>query len=280
LNLYLGYRILKIAVNFAHRIYPPTVPIITLLTDLGLKDSYLPQVKGEILRELPDANIVDISHEVQPFNIGQAAFILGACYSSFPPGTIHLTGIDADQQLDQKFVAVRTNDYVFLGYDNGLVSLVFREEDIKETVHLNFQREDLVFPLKNVLVPAAVSIAKGQPLSTIGTPGNYRMKANLRPVMEESIIRAMVVYNDRLGNAITNLHRDDLLRYGENRKLTVYISKSEVFSEIHTHYTEVPEGEKLCLFNTQGYLEIAINKSTAAGLLGLKPGHTVLIEFL
>jgi S-adenosylmethionine hydrolase len=98
--------------------------------------------------------------------------------------------------------------------------------------------------------------------------------------MEETIIRASVVYNDRLGNAITNLHIDDLGRYGTERKFRVFISRSEYFDEVHTHYSQVPEGEKLCLFNTQGFLEIAINKSTASGLLGLKPGHTVLVEFL
>lgn len=256
------------------------MPVITLLTDLGLKDSYVPQVKGELLRALPDANIIDISHQVQPFDIAEAAFILRGCYKSFPPGTIHISGIDADQALEQKFIALRTDDYFFLCYDNGLLSLVLNEEEIRETIHLSFEEKDLVFPMKNIFLPAAIAIAKGKLLSQFGTPGTYRVKANLRPVMEEHIIRASVVYNDRLGNAITNLHKDDLIRYGTDRKFRVFISRSEYFDEVHTHYSQVTEGEKLCLFNTQGFLEIAINKSTAAGLLGLKPGHTVLVEFL
>lgn len=90
------------------------VPVITLLTDLGLKDSYVPQVKGELLRALPSANIIDISHQVQPFDIAEAAFILRGSYRSFPPGTIHISGIDADQELEQEFLALRTDEYTFL----------------------------------------------------------------------------------------------------------------------------------------------------------------------
>lgn len=255
------------------------MPVITLLTDLGNKDFYVPLVKGQILSALPNANITDISHEVHPFNIAEAAFILKGCYKAFPTGTVHIIAIDSEQEKEPACILVRAEDQYFITHDSGFISLVLEEEAIEEVINLPFDAADLVFPSSKIFVPAAVAILEGKKLQTLGTPGNFVRKANLRPVIEESIIRATVVYIDNFGNAVTNFHISDFERYRGSRPYRIYISRQEYFDKISRHYGEVPEGEKVCLFASNGFLEIAINKGNGSGLLGIKIGKTVLIEF-
>lgn len=257
------------------------MPVITLLTDLGNKDFYVPLVKGQLLSALPDANITDISHAVEPFNIAEAAFILKGCYKAFPPGTVHIIAVDSEQEMEPACVLVKAAGQYFISHDNGFISLVLDDETaIEEVINLPFSAEDLVFPSSRIFVPAAIAVLQGKKLQTIGTPGNFLRKANLRPVIEETIIRASVVYIDNFGNAVTNLHRTDFERYHGSRDYRIYISRQEYFDEISQYYGEVPEGEKVCLFGSNGFLEIAINKGNGSGLLGIKVGKMVLVEFL
>lgn len=236
-------------------------------------------LKGQILGALPNANIIDISHAIEPFNIAEAAFILKGCYKAFPPGTIHIVAVDSEQEREPACVAVQAADQYFITHDSGLVSLVLEEEAVQAVVSLPFSVEDMVFPSSKIFVPAAVQIAEGKTLQNLGTAARFVRKASLRPVVEESIIRASVVYIDNFGNAVTNLHKNDFDLYGMGRKFRIYISRREYFDEINKFYGEVPEGEKLCLFASNGFLEIAINKGNGSGLLGIKIGKPVLVEF-
>jgi S-adenosylmethionine hydrolase len=256
-------------------------PIITLTTDLGNKDPYVPAVKGYILGRQPGANIIDITHRVTPFHIAEASFILKGCFADFPEGTIHIISVDADYEMEQRFIAAAAAGHYFICPDNGVLSLIIEEEQISEVVELPFTTDQLVSPLKNILTPAACSLLTGEALNSLGSAWKgFVRKTHMQPVMEESIMRGTVIYVDNHGNAITNIERNHFGRYGENRKLQIYIRRNEYFDRMYTHYNEVPEGEKVCLFGTNGLLEIGINKGNASGLLGLKPGHTILVEFL
>ncbi|RYD81451.1 MAG: hypothetical protein EOP53_06370 [Sphingobacteriales bacterium] len=256
------------------------VPVITFLTDLGNKDYYVPLMKGQILAAQPNANIIDISHAVEPFHIAEAAFILKGCYKAFPQGTVHIITVDSEQELQPACIMVRAAAQYFICHDNGFISLVLDETEIEEVINLPFFAEDLVFPGSRIFIPAALAVLEGKKMQTLGTPANFLRKGNLLPVIEESIIRASVVYIDNFGNAVTNLHQSDFERYGAGRKFRIYISRQEYFQEICKYYGEVPEGEKVCLFASDGFLEIAINKGNGSGLLGIKIGKTVLVEFL
>jgi S-adenosylmethionine hydrolase len=255
--------------------------IITLTTDLGYKDFYQAALKGSILSQLPNANIVDISHDVAAFNIPQAAFILKNAFHYFPKGTVHLIGIDSVFNEKTRYLALRYRDHYFIGSDNGIFSLLFEEEPT-EIVELNIMQDlkYLHFPLSDIFPKAASHLAKGGKLREIGIPvSGVEDRMTIQPVIERDIIRGSVIYIDSFQNIITNITKEIFTSVQLNRDFTLFFKRNESISQLSWHYNEVPEGEKLCLFGISNHLEIAINKGNASGLLGLHLGDIVRIEF-
>lgn len=255
--------------------------IITLTTDLGHKDFYQSAVKGAILSLLPDVNIVDISHQIAPFNVAQAAYVIGNAYRFFPAGTVHVIGVDTHYQPVSRYLALARDGQFFIGPDNGIFSLLF-EEDPEEVVEINMRSaaEFAHFPLLDVFVKAACHLAGGQPLDTLGAPAaELNRRAFLQPVHGPDLIRGSVIHIDSFQNVITNIKRELFEQVRNKRPFELYFSRNESISEISRYYNEVQEGEKLCLFGISGHLEIAINKGNAAGLLGLDLGDIVIMQF-
>jgi hypothetical protein len=255
--------------------------IITLTTDLGYKDFYQAALKGSILSQLPNANIVDISHGVSAFNIPQAAFVLKNAFHYFPKFTVHLIGIDSVFNEKARYLALKYKDHFFVGSDNGIFSLLF-DEDPSEIVELNIMQDlkFLHFPLSDIFTKAATHLAKGGKLKDIGVPVQaVEQKITIQPVIERNIIRGSVIYIDSFQNVITNVTKEIFTHEQNARDFTLFFRRSESITQLSWHYNEVPEGEKLCLFGISNHLEIAINKGNAAGLLGLHIGDIIRIEF-
>ncbi|MGY3052317.1 S-adenosylmethionine hydrolase [Pedobacter sp. UYEF25] len=255
--------------------------IITLTTDLGSRDFYQSALKGSLLKNMPTANIIDITHDVPSFNISYAAFVLKNAYVYFPKNTVHLIGIDSVYSQHTKYIALKYHDHYFVGADNGIFSLLF-DGDPEIIVELNILQDlkYLHFPLVDIFVKAATHLAKGGKLIEIGVPiSDMEEKTLLQPVIEKDMIRGSVVYIDTFCNVISNITKDLFTRLQKNRDFTLYFKKSETITQLSWHYNEVPEGEKLCLFGISNHLEIAINKGKASGLLGLHLGDILRIEF-
>ncbi len=255
--------------------------IITLTTDLGSRDFYQSALKGSILSLLPTVTIVDITHEISPFNIPQAAFVLKNAFPYFPAGTVHLIGIDSVFSEDTRYLAMSYRGHYFVGSDNGIFSLLF-EEDPTELVELNIMQDlkFLHFPLTDIFAKAACHLAHGGKTREIGLPTHpIEEKMSLHPVIDRDIIRGSVIHVDIFQNVITNISKELFTKIQRNRDFTLYFRRNESISQLSWHYNEVPEGEKLCLFGISNYLEIAINKGNASGLLGLNVGDIVRIEF-
>ncbi len=258
------------------------MPIITLTTDLGLKDFYLAAVKGFILSSLPDARIVDVTHHIPSYHITQAAFILGNAYHYFPEGTVHLVSVDNSYEPSPKFVAVKANGHYFIGPDNGLFSLFLKAEEIEKIVKINLRILDdyIHFPIKDILVKSAVHLAKGGNMEFLGRKINHlNVKTIIQPVVDPDQIRGSIIYVDSFKNAITNITRDLFESVSKGRKFTILFKRSETVDKISLQYSDVLEGEKLCLFGITGYLEIAINKGEASSLLGLHTGEAIIVQF-
>ena len=140
--------------------------IITLTTDLGLKDYYVAGIKGHILSQLPDANIVDISHEIPAFNISVAAFCLKNCYYDFPKGSIHIIGVSPEANEFTRHVVIKYQNHYFIGADNGIFSLLFDEiPEVIFDLNIISNEEKRTFPTKDIFVSAACHIGRGGTLN-------------------------------------------------------------------------------------------------------------------
>ncbi len=257
--------------------------IITLTTDLGTLDPYLASCKGRILQQIPNANIIDITHQIRPFNIAEAAFVLKNCFREFPPDTVHLVSVESAPAREMPaFLVVRIADQILLGRDNGVLSLL-SEEPPESAVCLPDTMgalENGKFPLKDVLIPAACRLLNGEKPEDLGEAvGQIHLRSELKAVIKDSVIRGTVIHTDRFGNIVTNISKYDLHRFRHFETCSVHFSRTEYFDTISSGYDDVPEGEKVCFFGSAGLLEIAINRGNASQLLGIDPGHIILIEF-
>lgn len=262
--------------------------ILTLTTDLGTKDHYTAAVKAAAFRQIPDVRIADVSHEVPAFNISEAAFLLRNVWRDFPEGTIHIIGTDTRWSKATPYAVVRKEGHYFIAADNGVFSLLFDSPEDSEVYHLRTTgEEDPGFPTKSVFIPAAAAIAAGKALGDIGIAASgYKVRPSVHPVAEYDNIRGTVIYVDRYGNVITNITRTLFEERIGHRTFSIVLRRGDRdLKRISRTYDEVQEGEKVALFTSGGYLEIAINRGTqdsgggASSLLGLRKNDVVRIEF-
>ena len=262
--------------------------IITLTSDMGIKDFYLASIKGAIYKGHPDAFIVDISHYVTPFDIAQAAFILKNSWPDFPEGTIHIISVDPESIEGKHHVIVDYEGQYFIGNDNGMFSLMFNKSPdkvwiIKPPVNIGSSP----FPSKSVFVWAATQLAQGVRPEDIGerTDGVHSRPA-FHPVVSHDLIKGMVIFIDGYGNVLTNIDKELFEKTRKNRNYTIFFRGLNYgIKKIAQSYNEVPPGERLAIFGAGNFLEIAINKGVegsgggANKLFGLKLNDVVRIEF-
>ncbi|WP_178984976.1 SAM hydrolase/SAM-dependent halogenase family protein [Winogradskyella helgolandensis] len=274
--------------------------IITLTTDFGEKDHFAGAIKGAIYSELEEIRIVDISHSVSPFNISEAAYIIQNAYSSFPKGTIHLIGIDSELSPENKHIAVKLDDHYFICANNGIMSMICAEIAPEKIVEINIHdRVETNFPVLDIFVKVACHIARGGTLDVIGKVINtIKPIKNLVPFIndEHNQIIGSVIYIDNYGNVVTNIKRKFFESVQKTRPYEVS-ARNYKFEKIHNKYTDIidfdmeeskrnVDGKGLVVFNSSGYLEIAVYKSNctsvggASTLMGLKTMDTVTVNFL
>lgn len=274
--------------------------IITLTTDFGEKDHFAGSIKGAIYNESEDFKIVDISHSVSPFNILEAAYIVQNSYSSFPKGTIHIVGIDSELHEENQHIAVKLDGHYFICANNGIMSMISAEIAPEKIVEINIHDKIVSnFPVLDVFVKVACHLARGGTLEVIGkTIDKLKPIKNMLPFVndDQSQIIGSIIYIDNYGNVITNIRRKffDAIQKGRSYEVS---ARNYKFREILSKYSDIvnfdtpeetrnDEGKKMALFNSSGYLEIAVYKSdnatvgSASTLLGLQLRDTVTINFL
>ncbi|MUU77440.1 SAM hydrolase/SAM-dependent halogenase family protein [Winogradskyella endarachnes] len=273
--------------------------IITLTTDFGEKDHFVGAIKGAIFSELEQINIVDISHSISPFNIAEAAYIIQNAYSSFPKGTIHLIGIDSELSPENKHIAVKLDDHYFICANNGIMSMICNEIVPEKLVEINIHdRVETNFPVLDIFVKVACHIARGGTLDVIGKVINtIKPIKNLIPFVndEQNQIIGSVIYIDNYGNVVTNIKRQFFESVQKTRKFEVS-ARNHKFDKIYNRFSDIidfdveeskrnVDGKGLVVFNSSGYLEIAVYKSNcltvggASTLMGLKNMDTVTVNF-
>lgn len=253
--------------------------IITFMSDFGLRDHYVAAVKAKILSLSSDIQIVDISHEIEDFNISHAAFVLSAVFRDFPQGTVHIVAVSAQETFTEKFIAVELEGHFFVGTDNGIFSLI---SDVVPTkiIFLNEQNaKSNTFSAKTLMAPIAVELAKGVEILTLGTEiPLLNKKFNRQIKVTRNTIGGNVIHIDHFGNLITNISKEAFEPLRDKREFTVTFRRQNI-NTIHSNYTSVDEAECAIFFNSLDFLEIAINKGNASQLLGMEYDGGVIVEF-
>lgn len=263
--------------------------VVTLISDLGTKDYYLSAVKAAALQAIPNLSWVDISHQIPAFDMAKAAFVLKNVWREFPKGTVHIIGLETDWGMETPYVIVEKEGHYFVGTDNGFFALLFNGEPADKVHRLNMKGdENLTFPTKTIFIPLAAHILKGDKLSDIADlKESYRNRTWITPVVEHDNIRGTAIYIDAYGNVITNITQELFAEVVGDKDFNIVLRRGD--SDLRTisrTYNEVPMGEKVALFTSAGYLEIAINRGVegsgggAADLLGIHENDIVRIEIL
>jgi len=272
--------------------------IITLTTDFGLKDHFVGALKGKILSKYPEAQIIDISHHIDLFNIAEASYVIKSAYTSFPEGTVHLIGVDSERTASNKHVILHYNNHYFVCADNGILSLLLQKESPQNLFEINIaDRLESNVSDMDIFVSVASHVAKGGSLNAIGIEMEHLKPINEIQANTESdknSIKGNVIYIDHFGNCVTNISQEMFYEIGNDRAFEIKFG-TKTIKKIHQSYSDFTirenytlkdyEGEKLALFNEAGFLEIAIYKSnpntvgSANSLLGLKYRDVVSVEF-
>jgi len=273
--------------------------LVTLTTDFGHKDYSISVIKAALLEQIPNVNIIDVSHEISPYNPSETAYILKNAYKVFPQGTIHIIGVESEYTPENIHLVMQLEGHFFIGADNGIFSLI--KEDIKpeKVVAINIHKTvNSSFPVLDVFVQVAAHIARKGTLEVIGSPVNkIKELTNIKPVISQdgNQIMGSVIYIDNYGNVITNITQKLFKEIGKSRAFTIN-ARTVKFKQIHKSYSQAidfnlpkeqreEDGKKLALFNTSGHLELAVYKSnpntvgSASSLFGLEYRDLISIQF-
>ncbi len=248
------------------------MPLLTLTSDIGSRDYLVSAIKAQLLQINFDFQVIDISHNIPPFNYPQAAYICRSAIKNFPPFTYHLILVNLfDSKPEQLLLAYHKDQYLLCA-DNGLLTMILEEKPelvigipldklaVKNTVYCTMIMGKVVNQLVN-----------GESIKDIGLPDvSYLEKHHLRPLLDNNWIEGQIIFIDNFENVIVNITREQFEEQRKGRSFRIVFKRDEMIDRISESYADVNEGEKLALFNSAGYLEIAINKGNAAGLFGLK----------
>jgi S-adenosylmethionine hydrolase len=251
--------------------------LITLLTDFGYRDHYVAALKARLLQLDAALPVIDISHGVEPFNIAHAVHVLQAVFRDFPVGTVHVVGVD-DHGVGAEpgWQAALFEGHYFVAGDNGILALL-----------CNGAPEELVAlpaavtpsPTRDVLLPAAVALAQGEPLTSLGPLVTEFHQLNNRQLrIQDHRVTGHVAHVDHYGNLITNISRTAVEAVGHGRPYAVHFGR-DVVREVHSNFSAVPPGEAVAVFNSQGCLCLGICQGNASELLGLHFDSQVDVRF-
>ena len=254
-----------------------TKRLITFLSDFGTADGYVGSVKGVIKTMLPDAEIIDITHDIEPFNISAAAFTLLNYYRHFPHETIHLVVVDPGVGGSRRPIIIRTAHHYFVGPDNGVFQFIVSREACKayeiNPAVINRTTSSATFHARDIFAPAAAMLARGASPGELGTKVD-RLTEIVASVFSKDSGELVVssVSIDHFGNIIAGFSRQDLARLQKDRVVSVRL-KNFSTNTISLFYSEKNPGEPLALWNSQDFLEIAVCSGNAAHFFNFNPAE-------
>ena len=273
--------------------------IVTLTTDFGYKDHSVSVIKAALIHQISDLTIIDISHQISPYNPSETAYILKNAFRAFPKGSIHIIGVESEWTPENIHIAIEFEGHFFIGADNGILSMVLENLKATKIVEINIHKSIVTsFPVLDVFVSVAAHIARNGALEVIGKPiVKIKELTNINPVVnrEGNQILGSVIYIDNYGNLVTNIKKRYFDEIRKTRNFTIF-ARTVKFKNIYKGYSEAidfslpknkrdEDGKKLALFNSANHLELAVYKSNpqtvggASSLFGLDYRDPVTIKF-
>lgn len=275
------------------------MPIVTLTTDFGHKDHSVSVIKAALIHKISDLTIIDISHQISPYNPSETAYILKNAFRAFPKGSIHIVGVESEWTPENIHIAIEFEGHFFIGADNGILSMILENLKPTKIVEINIHKSIVTsFPVLDVFVSVAAHIARNGALEVIGKPiVKIKELTNVNPVVnrEGNQILGSVIYIDNYGNLVTNIKKPYFDEIRKTRNFTIF-ARTVKFKNIYKGYSEAidfslpknkrdEDGKKLALFNSANHLELAVYKSNpqtvggASSLFGLDYRDPVTIKF-
>lgn len=259
-------------------------PIITLTTDYGASDHLVAAMKGVILKVNPEATIIDVSHNVLPYDLLDGALVIGNAYRYYPPKAIHVVVVDPGVGSARRPILVSGDQHYFVAPDNGVLSMVYEKEP-KVTVrhvtadHYFHNPVSNTFHGRDVFAPVAAWLSKNWATSSFGEEITDYVRFSMpKPKAANNTVKGVVLKVDNFGNLVTNLTADDvpkLLAQGAVFKIS--INGKEV-TKFLTLYTQGAQGEPFAVMGSSGFVEISVNRGNAARTLGAQRGAEVTVE--
>ena len=258
--------------------------IITLTTDYGTNDHLVGALKGVILKINPSVTIVDITHNIAPFDLLDGALAIGSAYSYFPPKTIHVVVVDPGVGTERRPLLVNGQNQYFVAPDNGVLSVIFEREQQNLIVrhanaeHYYLQPVSKTFHGRDIFAPVAAWLSKGWQTASMGEEiSDYKRFALPRPKAAEGVVKGIVMRADAFGNLVTNFRAEDLPESSRSEGAIKLQVGNHVVTRLVDTFASGNNGEPIAYFGSSGFLEIAVNKGNASRTLGIGRGTTVAL---
>jgi hypothetical protein len=258
--------------------------LITLLTDFGIQDPFVAEMRGVILSICPDATLVDISHDIGKFNIRMGAFVLASAARYFPPGTIHVAVVDPGVGGERRPIAVETQLSLYVGPDNGLLIPAASREGIRHVYELtnrSLMRDSLssTFHGRDIFAPVAAHLASGTGPVEVGEEiTDYVHLSFAEPRFEQGSIAAEVLHIDSFGNVVTNISEEILEKLDLRGKIKVNLRGKRFTTRVVKSYSELHEGELGVLVGSHGFFEMACRERSAVRRIGARIGDSLRVR--
>ena len=249
------------------------------MSDFGTSDHYVSAVKGKIFSINPGIKIVDITHDIEPFNLAHGAYVLKSVYKDFPKGTVHLVAVNVHSERNNRYICAKIDEHIFVGPDNGLFSIALEQEPTMLAELFNNADLQSTFPTKEVMAKSAAMLASGSAMNDVGAfTKDYLRRIDRKFRATKKQISGNVIRVDHYGNLITNIEEEVFNILKKDRKYKVQFAREQI-DRINASYNETDDGDALVVFNELGLLEIGINKGNASKLLGMRYDSPVNIVF-
>jgi len=263
-----------------------TTPLITLLSDFGLRDPYVAEMKAVISTISPTTRIIDITHSVEKFNIKLGAFLLASASRYFPKGTIHVAVVDPSVGTKRQPLLIETNNAYYIGPDNGVLTLAAVSEGIKHVYKiankkLMLPKVSSTFHGRDLFAAAAAHLAEGVEPSDFGPElTKYEVPRFAKVSLKADKLHGEAVHIDDFGNIITNITKENLSQLGAKPKetLNVKLSSAAINLPFCAAYGDVPTNRHLALIGSHDFLEIAVNQGNAARKLRTQVGQSITVS--